>query len=121
MRLAIHDDDPWKLAGALTDRRLFCVRLGIGSVWLWPATEYLPTGNRNLVIAILLPPAGYNVDKMIQMGENIERRLTPYWADEPKPGVPRIRDFFFVARGRMLFLGAKAVDDLRGRIDSDPV
>lgn len=84
-----------------------------GSIWLWPPTEYLPTGNRNLVIALLLPPPGYNVDKMIEMGSNIERRLTPYWADEPKPGVPRIRDFFFVARGRMLFLGAKATDELR--------
>jgi HAE1 family hydrophobic/amphiphilic exporter-1 len=50
---------------------------------------------------------------MIELGEGIERRLAPSWADEPKPGVPRIRDFFFVARGRMLFLGAKAVDDLR--------
>jgi HAE1 family hydrophobic/amphiphilic exporter-1 len=84
-----------------------------GSIWLWPATEYLPSGNRNLVIAILLPPPGYNIDKMIELGEGIERRLAPSWADEPKPGVPRIRDFFFVARGRMLFLGAKAVDDLR--------
>jgi len=84
-----------------------------GSIWLWPATEYLPSGNRNLVIAILLPPPGYNIDKMIELGEGIERRLAPSWAAEPQPGVPRIRDFFFVARGRMLFLGAKAVDDLR--------
>jgi HAE1 family hydrophobic/amphiphilic exporter-1 len=92
---------------------VFCA----GSVWssflLWPATEYLPTGNRNLVFAILLPPPGYNIDKMIEVGENIERRLTPYWAEEGQPGAPRIRDFFFVARGRMLFLGAKAVDELR--------
>ena len=92
---------------------LFC----LGSVWssilMWPATEYLPTGNRNLIIAILLPPPGYNIDKMIELGEDIERQLTPYWAEKGKPGDPRINDFFFVARGRMLFLGAKAVDELR--------
>ena len=92
---------------------LFVAASAFGSRWLWPATEYLPNGNRNLIIAILLPPPGYNIDKMIEMGEAIESRLTPYWAEEPKPGMPRINDFFFVARGRMLFMGAKAVDDLR--------
>lgn len=91
----------------------FVAASACGSIWLWPPTEYLPTGNRNLVIAILLPPPGYNIEKMIELGEGIERRLAPFWADEAKPGDPRIRDFFFVARGRMLFLGAKAVDDLR--------
>ena len=88
-----------------------------GSVWasvlLWPATEYLPNGNRNLIIAILLPPPGYNIDQMISLGNNIERQLAPYWTGEAKPGSPRINDFFFVARGRSLFLGAKAVDELR--------
>ncbi len=92
---------------------LFCA----GSVWssilLWPDTEYLPTGNRNLIIAILLPPPGYNIDKMILMGEDIERRLAPYWQGEAEPGTPRIKNFFFVARGRSLFLGARAVDELR--------
>ena len=28
----------------------------------WPKVEYLPTGNRNLVFGILLPPPGYNLD-----------------------------------------------------------
>lgn len=84
-----------------------------GSMWLWPATEYLPTGNRNLVIAILLPPPGYNIDKMIELGEGIERRLAPSWNNDAGPGVPGIKNFFFVARGRMLFLGARAVDELR--------
>lgn len=91
----------------------FCAASVWSSFLLWPATEYLPNGNRNLVFAILLPPTGYNIDKMIEVGENIERRLTPYWAEEAKPGQPRIKDFFFVARGRMLFLGAKAVDELK--------
>ena len=98
-------------------RLLVVVLFSAGSVWasllLWPATEYLPNGNRNLVIAILLPPPGYNIDQMISLGNNIERQLAPYWTGEAAPGSPRINDFFFVARGRMLFLGAKAVDELR--------
>jgi HAE1 family hydrophobic/amphiphilic exporter-1 len=91
----------------------FIAAAALGSVWLWPDTEYLPTGNRNLVIAILLPPPGYNIDKMISLGENIEQQLAPYWAEEPDPDKPRIQNFFFVASGRSLFLGARAVDDLR--------
>jgi hydrophobic/amphiphilic exporter-1 (mainly G- bacteria), HAE1 family len=85
----------------------------VGSFWLWPATEYLPTGNRNLVIAILLPPPGYNIDKMIELGEAIEKQLAPYWTGEAGPDAPRIQNFFFVARGRSLFLGARSVDELR--------
>ena len=107
----------------LSARGSWLLRLGVitiscvGSVWasflMWPATEYLPTGNRNLIIAILLPPPGYNIDQMISLGEDIERQLTPYWHGEARPGVPRIQNFFFVARGRSLFLGARAVDELR--------
>lgn len=92
---------------------IFCAGSVWASVLLWPATEYLPNGNRNLVFAILLPPPGYNIDQMISMGGNIERRLAPFWTGNIEPGQPRIRDFFFVASGRSLFLGAKAVDDLR--------
>jgi HAE1 family hydrophobic/amphiphilic exporter-1 len=50
---------------------------------------------------------------MISLGEDIERKLAPYWQGEAAPGAPRIKDFFFVARGRSLFLGARAVDELR--------
>lgn len=98
-------------------RTILVAVFSAGSVWasilLWPATEYLPNGNRNLIIAILLPPPGYNIDQMISLGDDIERQLAPYWTGEAKPGAPRINDFFFVARGRSLFLGAKAVDELR--------
>lgn len=106
-----------QMRGGWLLRSLLVVLLTAGSIvgsWqLWPATEYLPNGNRNLVIAILLPPPGYNIDQMISLGENIERQLMPYWTGEAGPQAPRIRDFFFVARGRSLFLGAKAVDELR--------
>ncbi|MFM8477853.1 MAG: efflux RND transporter permease subunit, partial [Planctomycetaceae bacterium] len=98
-------------------RTLVVAGFSAGSIWasllLWPATEYLPNGNRNLIIAILLPPPGYNIDQMISLGDNIERQLAPWWTGEAAPGQPRINDFFFVARGRSLFMGAKAVDELR--------
>ncbi|MCA9322343.1 MAG: efflux RND transporter permease subunit, partial [Planctomycetes bacterium] len=84
-----------------------------------PKVEYLPTGNRNLVFGILLPPPGYNLDKLAEMGEVIETGLQPYWDHDvtleqaQNLSVPVIKDFFYVARGRSIFLGARSVDPLR--------
>ncbi|MCA9079172.1 MAG: efflux RND transporter permease subunit [Planctomycetaceae bacterium] len=90
-----------------------------GTIALMPPTEYLPEGNRNLVFAILLPPPGYNIDHMIQIGRQVESDLAPYWESEPGSPEeqalqgPRMKNFFFVARGGNLFMGAAAEDPLR--------
>lgn len=112
----------------LTVRGGLALRLGIviGFVgaslflaWLLlPKTEYLPEGNRNLVFAILLPPPGYNLDHMIDIGKGLEAEFSPYW--EAEPGSPEakaldgpiMKNFFFVARGANLFMGAAAVEEL---------
>lgn len=86
---------------------------------LLPKVEYLPSGNRNLVIAILLPPPGYNLDQLLKMGATVEQDLQPYWDIDPndpevKSGKKLImEDFFFVARNRQVFVGARAADPLR--------
>ncbi|MEO2012800.1 MAG: efflux RND transporter permease subunit, partial [Fuerstiella sp.] len=80
---------------------------------LMPDTEYLPDGNRNLIIAILLPPPGYSVNQMISLGENIEQQLAPYWLGQAGDDAPQIESFFFVASGRSLFMGARSKDELR--------
>jgi len=79
-----------------------------------PKMEYLPEGNRNLVFGILLPPPGYNINEFTEIGEQIERDLRPYWeADVGSPEAeklngPPIQNFFYVARGRQVFMGAVA-------------
>ncbi|HUG92084.1 MAG TPA: efflux RND transporter permease subunit, partial [Planctomycetaceae bacterium] len=91
----------------------------LGAYALMPGTEYLPEGNRNLVIAILRPPPGYNVNQMIELGQEVERDIAPYW--EALPGSPeaqalagpRLDNFFFVARETQLFMGGRAADPLR--------
>ena len=89
------------------------ISLGL-SWWLFPRVEYLPTGNRNLVFGILLPPPGYNLEKLMQLGETVEEGLRPYWdveddsPDARKLDFPVIGDFFFVARGRQVFMGLRA-------------
>lgn len=104
------------------------IRLGIvilmvaGSYWgskiLMPRMEYLPEGNRNLVFAILLPPPGYNVEQMIKVGRRVESDMSKYWEVEPGSPEeaaldgPRIKNFFFVASGGRLFMGAAAEDPL---------
>lgn len=85
-----------------------------GSYSLMPRVEYLPNGNQNLVFGILLPPPGYNLDQLAEMGERIEKRMRPYWdidPDDPRAAelpYPVLKDFFYVARGRSLFMGLKA-------------
>lgn len=94
--------------------------LAVGiTVMLFPRAEYLPTGNRNLIIGILLPPPGYNTDEFLKMGKTIEAVLRPYW--EVEPGSPEeaaldgpgIRNFFYVARGRSVFMGGRTNEDAR--------
>ena len=94
---------------------------GAGFVsWLfWPPVEYLPVGNRNLVFGIVLPPPGYNLDELMDLGITVETELKPYWDLDPESAAakqldfPAIGDFFFVARGRQVFLGIRAYEDTR--------
>ncbi len=90
----------------------------VGASWaLWPKVEYLPSGNRNLVFGILLPPPGYSLDELTAMGERVEEALEPYWnvdlEDAKHHDGPVIGDFFFVARDRQVFLGLRSLDPLR--------
>jgi len=96
------------------------VGFAVGFSWqFWPKVEYLPTGNRNLVIGFVLPPPGYNIDQLMSLGETVETGLRPYW--DVDPGTPEfeqlkgpaVGDFFFVARGRSIFIGVRARDPLR--------
>jgi len=95
------------------------VAAAIGATWLlMPKVEYLPEGNRNLVFGILLPPPGYNLDELLRMGDLVEQKLLPYW--DVDPGTPEaaaldapiLADFFFVARGRSVFMGLRSLDPL---------
>ncbi|MGR3219795.1 MAG: efflux RND transporter permease subunit [Candidatus Anammoxibacter sp.] len=108
------------------------VSIGL-SLLMMPKTEYLPQGNRNLVIGILIPPPGYNTKEFERIGIEIENELSPYWGGKKPLAVgseqsangkkhgdeadketdPLLRHFFYVARARQLFGGAVANDPLR--------
>ena len=88
---------------------------------LLPKAEYLPSGNRNLIFGIVLPPPGYNTEKFVHVGESIEHVLTPHWDAEPGSPEeaaldgPSILNFFYVARGRSVFMGGRTNDDAQIR------
>lgn len=93
---------------------LTCISVGL-TVLLMPSAEYLPQGNRNLILNILIPPPGYSVKKMTQMGEYIYKQAEPYFKEDNKDGIPQIDDMFFVGADRITLFGGKSIHETRGR------
>jgi HAE1 family hydrophobic/amphiphilic exporter-1 len=77
---------------------------------VFPKTEYLPTGDRNFLFGILIPPPGYNVEEYTAIGKQIEADLEPYINERTSAerDLPRIKNFFYVARGKQIVMGAIA-------------
>ncbi len=83
-----------------------------------PKLGYLPSGNRNLVFGIVVPPPGYNLETMTSIAETVEAAMRPLWAIETGPESeagepPKMRHFFFVAFRGNTFIGGAAVDEQR--------
>lgn len=91
------------------------------SYWLWPKVEYLPAGNQNFVFCVLSPPPGYNIQQLMEMGEELESDLQPYWdvdADSPEADAldyPAINYYFYAVRGTSVFMGLRSDDPSRIR------
>jgi len=108
----------------------------LGSYLLMPPTSYLPSGNRNLVFAALIPPPGYNLAMQERIGLRVEDVVGPYFrvkpgtpeaenlppamAFNPQTGeanpvrVPPLDNFFFVGlRSGLMFMGAISNDPER--------
>ncbi|MEO1998294.1 MAG: efflux RND transporter permease subunit, partial [Planctomycetaceae bacterium] len=108
----------WRALSFTLTLMLACIGL---TYEFWPKVEYLPAGNRNFVFCSVSPPPGYNLNQLKKMGETIEKDMMPYWnADPNDPGVedlefPMIRYYFYVVRGRQVFMGFQAHDPSRAR------
>lgn len=86
------------------------------TAWLLvPKAEYLPQGNRNLILNILIPPPGYSITKRRQLGAFIFKATRPYYESDFKDGIPRIKDIFFVSSDRMTLFGAISAHETRAR------
>jgi HAE1 family hydrophobic/amphiphilic exporter-1 len=78
---------------------------------LMPKTEYLPEGNRAFLFGVLLPPPGYNLTELENIGKTIEKDILPLIEHDQKSEVaeklnlPPVRSFFYVAVGQSVFMG----------------
>ena len=79
----------YRICGSVTARIAIVVGLTaaslVGSYFLMPPADYLPTGNRNLVFGVLIPPPGYNLEQQTTLAARIEQTVKPFWeAAEPQ-------------------------------------
>jgi HAE1 family hydrophobic/amphiphilic exporter-1 len=95
---------------------LFTTLSVVAVITLLPKAEYLPQGNRNLILNILVPPPGYSEQKRLEIGEYIHTQLSPYLREDRKDGIPQISNIFYVASDAVtLFGGTSAhVTEARG-------
>ncbi|MBT3175489.1 MAG: efflux RND transporter permease subunit [Desulfobacula sp.] len=116
------------LAGVILKLSTFCMKntltrlatiilftsLSIGlTSYLLPSAEYLPQGNRNLILNILIPPPGYSVEKLKSMGKNIYKATEPYFKEDGKDGFPMIKHMFFVGADRITLFGGISTHETR--------
>jgi len=110
----------WLCGGTLRRLLLAVVftLVSFGMAWFMaPKTEYLPEGNRNLILGIMIPPPGYSIGELAQIGRFVEGEVRKYWEvkDGDADDGPFISNFFYVAFGQRVFMGAAAADPLRAR------
>jgi HAE1 family hydrophobic/amphiphilic exporter-1 len=90
-----------------------------GATWAFlPKLEYLPEGNRNLVIGFLVPPPGYNLSTISEIATGLESETRKMWASETGPESkpdepPKMDRFWFIALPARTIIAASAVDPQR--------
>jgi HAE1 family hydrophobic/amphiphilic exporter-1 len=76
--------DAFVYLSATTKRKLivissFAVITLTGIAVLLPPLDYLPKGNRNFAFGFMVPPPGYNLDQIAEIGDRIEQKIRPAW------------------------------------------
>ncbi len=119
----------WVVRGRLRAALVAIVVCGASLFISWqllPKLDYLPTGNRNLVFGIVLPPPGYNLATTTDIARSVEDAVRPHWASETGPeaepgGPPKMQRFFFVTFRTQAFVGAVSVEPNRAGELIDPI
>jgi len=74
-------------------------------VSMFPKMEYLPQGNRNLILNILIPPPGLSYEERDDIGKYIFDEVEPYFREE-QDGKPGVQDLFYVSAPTINLFGA---------------
>jgi len=83
-------------------------------VLLMPKKEYLPQGNRNFALSILVPPPGLSIEERTEIGERFFEMAGPH-INQQKDGLPAIKNMFYVGREGFMIVGAIAEEWDRAR------
>src|SRR3989304_2569925 len=79
---------------------------------LIPKMEYLPQGNRNLVINILIPPPGLSYEEKHDIGMQLLKSVEPH-RDKDHNGYPGIKNIFYVGAEQIMLSGAISTHEQR--------
>ena len=79
---------------------------------LLPPMEYLPQGNQNFVLSILIPPPGLSYDERKAVGEQIYKEVEPYFNKDYR-GFPGIKDLAYVGADRIMMVLAMSIHEQR--------
>jgi len=114
----------------------------VGTVFLMPPSDYLPSGNRNLIFGLLIPPPGYGIAQQNTLADRVEETFRPFFEagsiEDPqrraeaeralpsyptfdpitrRPGPmvqpPSLDNYFFVSRAGSMFHGGISTDPQR--------
>jgi len=96
----------------LTTILVFSLLSIYGAKLLLPKMEYLPQGNRNLVINILIPPPGLSFAERRAIGEHIYRVNEQYF-NQDHNGLPGIKNMFYVGAEQIMLFGAISIHEQR--------
>jgi hydrophobic/amphiphilic exporter-1 (mainly G- bacteria), HAE1 family len=97
---AIHD---WKTRMATV---LGLVAMALACVWvLTPKMEYLPQGNRNFVLSILVPPPGLSDGERLEIGSHLFAIAEPHMQRDVE-GLPGIANMFYIGSEGLNLVGA---------------
>jgi len=79
----------------------------------FPKMEYLPQGNRNLLINILIPPPGLSYEERFNIGKHVFEETEPYMGKEEFNGLPGVKNMFFVSAPTINLFGAISTQEQR--------
>jgi HAE1 family hydrophobic/amphiphilic exporter-1 len=92
----------------------FTVLAVFSAYMLLPKMEYLPQGNRNLLINILVPPPGLSYEERSQIGDDIFTSVKPHIGSDYN-GYPGIKNMFYVGSEQIMLFGAISTHEQRAR------
>ncbi|WP_300668007.1 efflux RND transporter permease subunit [Desulfoluna sp.] len=77
---------------------------------LMPKAEYLPQGNQNFIMNVLVPPPGYSAEKRHEVGDYIFQETEKYRKDTGE-GLPLVKNVFYLSADMISIFGVTCVDE----------